>query len=162
MTKEPIRLAKLEAKKEAIKEVVPEFNNSPLDSVINIEVDGEMVAIYEAKKDGQLVGRAVETFTKNGFAGEIKLMVGFYPDGGFCNISVLEHKETPGLGDKMENSKSDFSRQFVKKNPSSFILKVKKDGGNVDAITAATISSRAYCDAVSRANKVIVEKLNIK
>jgi electron transport complex protein RnfG len=64
---------------------------------------------------------------------------------------VLAHKETPGLGDKMDASKSDFPLQFKGKNPADFKLHVTKDGGNVDAITAATISSRAFCDAVERA-----------
>ena len=78
-------------------------------------------------------------------------MVGLLPDGSINNISVLEHKETPGLGDKMQKSKSTWSDQFNGKNPANYKLKVTKDGGDVDAITAATISSRAYCDAVQRA-----------
>jgi len=76
-------------------------------------------------------------------------MTGFSPDGKIFNISVLAHKETPGLGTKM--SEPAFKNQFNDKNPSEFALKVKKDGGPVDAITAATISSRAFCDAVQRA-----------
>jgi electron transport complex protein RnfG len=78
-------------------------------------------------------------------------MIGILPDGTINDISVLEQKETPGLGDKMQKSKSNFSLQFKNKNPASFKLKVKKDGGEVDAITAATIRSRAFCDAVNRA-----------
>jgi electron transport complex protein RnfG len=78
-------------------------------------------------------------------------MVGLLPDGSINNISVLEHKETPGLGDKMQKNKSSWSEQFNGKNPGSFKLAVTKDGGDVDAITAATISSRAYTDAVKRA-----------
>ncbi len=61
----------------------------------------------------------------------------------------LDHKETPGLGTKM--TEPEFKEQFTGKNPAEFTLKVKKDGGPVDAITAATISSRAFCDAVQRA-----------
>lgn len=76
-------------------------------------------------------------------------MAGFKPDGTIINITVLEHKETPGLGTKM--TEPSFKDQFVDKNPGNYELKVKKDGGPVDAITAATISSRAYCDAVQRA-----------
>jgi electron transport complex protein RnfG len=80
-------------------------------------------------------------------------MVGFTPDGKIYNTSVLEHKETPGLGDKMDIRKSPWPKQFEGVNPSDFNLKVKKDGGDVDAITAATISSRAFCDAIDRAWK---------
>lgn len=79
-------------------------------------------------------------------------MVGFNPDGTIANYSVLEHKETPGLGSKMDtwftkNNKGD----VVGKNPGTNGLKVSKDGGEVDAITAATISSRAFLDAINRA-----------
>ena len=97
-----------------------------------------------------LVGTAVGTYSNKGYdATQIQLMVGFLPDGSIRNISVIQQKETPGLGTKMKEPK--FKDQFNKKNPAEFKLKVKKDGGQVDAITAATISSRAFCDAVDRA-----------
>jgi len=64
---------------------------------------------------------------------------------------VIKHAETPGLGDKMEKGKSDFSVQFMGQHPSNFNIAVKKDRGDVDAITASTITSRAYCEAVNRA-----------
>ena len=71
--------------------------------------------------------------------------------GLWSEISVVDQKETPGLGTKITEEK--FKSQFMGKNPSTFKLKVKKDGGDVDAITAATISSRAVCDAIERAYK---------
>ena len=111
--------------------------------------DGDSLDIYPAKKDSVLVGYAVNTNTKKGFSGNISLMAGFKPDGTIVNITVLEQKETPGLGTKM--TEPLFKDQFTDKNPSSFTLKVKKDGGQIDAITAATISSRAFCDAIQRA-----------
>ena len=80
-------------------------------------------------------------------------MAGFKPGGTIVNITVLEHKETPGLGTKMAEPK--FKDQFMDKNPAEFSLKVKKDGGPVDAITAATISSRAFCDALQRASNTL-------
>jgi electron transport complex protein RnfG len=76
-------------------------------------------------------------------------MVGLAPDGTVINTMILEHRETPGLGTKMAEPR--FKDQFVGKNPGSGKMKVKKDGGDVDAITAATISSRAFCDAIVRA-----------
>ena len=94
---------------------------------------------------------AVESSTMKGFSGLIRLMVGFDMDGKIKDITVLEHAETPGLGDKIEKEKSDFNVQFQGKDPATFELKVEKDNGEVDAITASTISSRAYCDAVQRA-----------
>ncbi len=156
-TKEPIAKAQLAKINTAIKAVVPEFNNQPFEESYKLEVDGGELIFYPATKDGQVVGTAVKTFTNNGFAGLIELMVGFLPDGSIYKIAVVSHKETPGLGDKMEPSKSNFSIQFEGKNPETFKLKVKKDGGDVDAITASTISSRAYCDAVTRAYNALKE-----
>lgn len=149
-TKEPIAQAKLNKKLNAIKAVVPEFDNNPdAEKYVLLEEGKNSVTAYPATKDGQLVGTAIETYTMKGFSGLIKIMVGFKPDGSIHNISVLEHKETPGLGTHM--SDEWFVAQYRKKNPASDNIKVKKDGGQIDAITAATISSRAYSDAVLRA-----------
>lgn len=151
LTKEPIAAAKLEKKNNAIRQVIPEFDNSPTVDVYKKAVDGDTLYFYPGMKGDEPVGTAVETFTNLGFSGEIKVMVGFLPDGTINDVAVLEHKETPGLGDKMERKKSEWSVQFQGKNPETFRLSVKKDGGDVDAITASTISSRAFCDAVARA-----------
>jgi len=149
-TKKPIELSNLNKKLEAIRQVVPEFTNNPNDEMYKLPTgEGDSLEIYPAKKDDIVTGYAVNTYTKNGFSGDIKLMAGFKPDGTIINITVLEQKETPGLGTKMSEPK--FKEQFNDRNPSEYILKVKKDGGQVDAITAATISSRAFCDAIQRA-----------
>ena len=149
-TREPIALSNLNKKLNAIRQVVPEFTNNPNDEMYMLPTgEGDSLEIYPAKKDNVIVGYAVNTYTSRGFSGNISLMAGFKPDGTIINISVLEHKETPGLGTKM--TEPGFKDQFIDKNPSEFELKVKKDGGPVDAITAATISSRAFCDAVQRA-----------
>ncbi|MBE9510916.1 MAG: RnfABCDGE type electron transport complex subunit G [Bacteroidetes bacterium] len=150
-TKTPIAAAKQAAKMKAINEVLPEFNNLPNEEEYKIAIDNDTLYFYPAREDNKLVGTAIETFTNKGFSGNIKLMVGILPDGSINDIVVLEHKETPGLGDKMSKDKSDFSLQFQGINPENFNMNVKKDGGDVDAITASTISSRAYCDAVNRA-----------
>lgn len=150
-TKIPIAAAKQTAKMKAINEVLPEFNNQPNEEVYKIAIDNDTLYFYPARKNRKLVGTAIETFTNKGFSGNIKLLVGILPDGSINDIVVLEHKETPGLGDKMSKSKSDFSLQFQGINPENFNINVKNDGGDVDAITASTISSRAYCDAVNRA-----------
>jgi Na+-translocating ferredoxin:NAD+ oxidoreductase subunit G len=150
MTKVPIELSVLNKKLTAIKQVVPDFNNDPNAEMYKLPTgDGDSLDVYPAKKDSVLVGYAVNTNTKKGFSGNINLMAGFKPDGTIINISVLEQKETPGLGTKM--TEPLFKNQFNDKNPTEFKLKVKKDGGPVDAITAATISSRAFCDALQRA-----------
>lgn len=154
LTKEPIAQAKTAKTNAAIKEVMPAFDNDPSAEVITQEVEGETVKIYPATEGGELKGYAIETFSKNGFGGKIMLMVGMLTDGTINSVSVIEQKETPGLGDKIEKSKSNFSVQFEGKNPETFKLAVKKDGGDVDAITASTITSRAFSDAVDRAYKI--------
>ncbi|MBU1369924.1 MAG: RnfABCDGE type electron transport complex subunit G [Bacteroidetes bacterium] len=150
LTKEPIALAKKAKQEAAIKAVLPAFDELKIKQMKSAFED-DSLQFNLAFKDGQLVGSAINTFTKKGFSGNIKLMVGLLPDGTINNISVLEHKETPGLGDKMQKAKSPWSEQFNGKHPDSFNFDVTKDGGEVDAITAATISSRAYVDAVKRA-----------
>ncbi len=150
LTKGPIELARQKKQEEAIKMVLPEFDSIAIQKVLSAH-EADSLQFNVAFKASEMVGVAVNTFTNKGFGGTIKLMVGFLPDGTINKISVLDHKETPGLGDKMQESKSDFPKQFASKNPENFTLKVKKDGGPVDAITAATISSRAYLDAVQRA-----------
>ena len=159
LTKEPIRLAELKRKNEAIGVVVPGFDNEPSQEVQKLFVDGDTLYFYTARKGDEVLGTAVETFTNLGFSGEFKLMVGFDTGGSIIDIAVIKHAETPGLGDKMEIDKSDFHVQFMGKDPGSFNLAVTKDRGDVDAITASTITSRAYCDAVKRASDAL-SKLN--
>ncbi len=150
LTKEPIEKARQLKKELAIKQVVPDFERLETVEVLPDE-GGDPVVINKAMQGDEVVGYAVETYSKKGFGGDVLLMVGFLPDGSIYNTAVLGHSETPGLGDKMDAAKSKFSEQFKNQNPESFKLKVKKDGGQVDAITAATISSRAFCDGVQRA-----------
>lgn len=156
MTKDPISVTALNKKLDAIKQVVPEFNNNPNDEMFMLPTgEGDSLEVYPAKNGDEIVGYAIRSYTNNGFSGFIGFMVGFTPDGAIYNINVLEHKETPGLGTKMvpggTPEKPEFKDQFKGKNPVEFTLKVRKDGGQVDAITAATISSRAFCDGVQRA-----------
>ena len=148
-TKDPIAAAETAKRTEAIKNVLPEFNELKETKVKSAmeDIDIPFYLAYDA--DNNFIGAAVETFTNKGFSGNISLMVGILADGTINNISVLQHAETPGLGSKM--TEPSFKDQFNEKNPASFNFKVKKDGGDVDAITAATISSRAFCDAVNRA-----------
>lgn len=160
LTKKPIEAAQVQKINNAIAEVMPPFDNVPSQEAFTKEADGETVTIYPATKNGEIVGYAIETFSKNGFGGQISLMVGFLPDGTIQDISVISHNETPGLGDKIQKSKSDFALQFEGKNPATFKLAVKKDGGDVDAITASTISSRAFADAVARGYNILQAVVN--
>lgn len=161
MTKEPIAAARKAKLETAIGQVLPQFDNTEKKEVMPADGKDPLI-FYTATKDGENVGTAVETYTDKGFGGRVKIIVGFLPDGTIFNTAVLDHKETPGLGDKMDKSKSAWSDQFNTKNPKSYALKVTKDGGDVDAITAATISSRAFCDAVTRAWETIKNEGGIK
>ena len=151
LTESPIAEANVAKINASIAAVVPTFDNEPSSEVFQVTVGSDAISVYPATLEGALVGYAVETFSNKGFGGRITLMVGFQPDGTVYNTSVVSHAETPGLGDKMDASKSNFSEQFKGIHPSTFRLAVKKDGGDIDAITASTITSRAFADAVSRA-----------
>ncbi|MDP2339164.1 MAG: RnfABCDGE type electron transport complex subunit G [Bacteroidota bacterium] len=151
VTKEPIAASQKAKINNAIKLVIPEFD-SISDTVVMPEDGKDSIRIHHLLKGTENSGNAVETYTDKGFAGRFTLMVGFMPDGSISNIEVLEHKETPGLGTKIAapRFKDQFKGLKIADIPGEK-LKVKKDGGTVDAITAATISSRAFCDAVNRA-----------
>lgn len=145
MTKDTI--AEVDQKKNAaaIAEVLGTDENSRLETVTKDDLTYNLA--YDAQ--GNLLGAAVKTFSNAGFSGRIELMVGLLADGTINKVSVLQQSETPGLGANMVNPK--FKDQFDGKNPASFKLSVTKDGGDVDAITAATISSRAFSEAVQLA-----------
>ena len=151
VTAGPKAKAKLERKVNALKLVLPTFDNNPVEDVqlIKSPLVKDSVEVYPAFENNKFVGAAIIGSTEKGFSGLIKLMVGFTPDGTVQNIVVLEQKETPGLGTKMKDEK--FLAQFREKNPSAFNLKVTKDGGEVDALTGATITSRAFGEAVQMA-----------
>jgi len=153
VTKKPIEEAMTAKTNSAIASVSPPFDNDPSSQQFIVELSGKSYKVYPAKMGDTIKGYAVETYS-SGFGGRLLLMVGFNIEGQIKGISVLSHSETPGLGDKINPSKSDFSIQFQGKNPENFKLLVKKDGGDVDAITASTISSRAYCRAVTTAWEV--------
>ena len=148
ITEEPIAEARVKATREALKQVLPEFDET---EVLRDTIENLPVTVHTASEKGRVVGYAVESMTKNGFSGVIRLMVGFAPDGQILNIRVLEQAETPGLGTKMVDAGNPLEKSFVGRNPAQMKLGVKKDGGDVDALTAATISSRAYVDAINRA-----------
>ncbi|HJC76863.1 MAG TPA: RnfABCDGE type electron transport complex subunit G [Candidatus Alistipes excrementavium] len=154
ITEEPIARAKAAAVVEALNKVLPPFETTVTDS---LTIDGLPITVYTATDAaGDVAGYAVQTATKNGFSGMIRMMVGFAPDGEVVNIDVLEQNETPGLGTKMADEDNPLLGSIRGKRLETMRLvdgrlAVVKDGGDVDALTAATISSRAYCDAVNRA-----------
>ncbi len=154
ITEEPIAAAVEATKTEALGEVLPAFDAT---QPATLTLDGMEVTVHTATQGGATVGYAVETATGRGFSGEFRLMVGFTPDGKVRGVKVLQHAETPGLGDKMAAPGNPLFASFEGRNPAEMKLAVKKDGGDVDALTAATITSRAYVDAVARAFNAMME-----
>ena len=112
----------------------------------------EGMTVYKGYINGQWVGTAVQT-EEIGFGGTIKIMVGFGADSKVINYQVLEHQETPGLGDKMGTwFKTDKGNQNIIGKKADGAFQVSKDvKGGIDAITAATISSRAFLKAINKA-----------
>lgn len=153
LTEAPIAASKKAKQESAIKAVLPPFERIADVEEVTVEGSGAFKVYKAYDKADKFVGAAVESFSKNGFSGEIKIMVGFDVEGSIVDYSVLEQKETPGLGTKMLDwFKTDKNNQNIKgKNPAKNKLTVSKDGGEVDAITAATISSRAFLEAVQLA-----------
>lgn len=148
ITEEPIAEAKKAATIAALNNVLPTFDDN---RITELEIDALPIKVYTATAAGEVVGYAVETMTKNGFGGAIRMMVGFTPTGEVINVNVLEQGETPGLGTKMTDEGNPLITSFKGKNPADMKMAVRKDGGDIDALTAATISSRAYVDAMNRA-----------
>ena len=149
-TESKIQEAKLLKKSNALREVLPDFDNDPSADAQTVSINGMDVVVYRAAMNGETVGYAVET-SSMGFGGEIKMMVGFDQNGTIRNIQVLEHSETPGLGAKIKDADNPVLLSFAGNNPANLKMSVKKDGGDIDAITASTISSRAYVRAVDAA-----------
>lgn len=157
VTKDPIAKAARQKKENAIQQVLPGFSGD-IKEVSMMPDDGkDPITLYMAYSNDEFFGAAVETYTDLAFSGRFSIMVGFDAEGAITGTEVLQMSETPGLGDKIDKSKSDFPLQYKGKNPANFNLKVKKDGGDVDAITAATISSRAFSDAVQRAYTMFIK-----
>ena len=142
-TAEPIAASKKAKQEAAIKAVLPEFASVEEDNVN----DQKIFRAYNA--NGEIVGIAIET-AELGFGGDVTTMVGFDANGVLVEYSLLQHAETPGLGSKLVDwfkVKSDIRGAGADKMP----LRVSKDGGEFDAITAATISSRAFLNSINKA-----------
>ena len=157
VTEEPIAQATAAAQTAAIKAVAPDFD-AVGEAATATSTNGEAATIFPVLKGGQEVGKAVQAITKNGFGGKVTVMIGFDAQNNITGYAVLNHAETPGLGSKMPDwFQKDGKGNVIGKNPGTNNLTVSKDGGEVDAITAATISSRAFLDAVAQAYSVIAE-----
>lgn len=149
ITKKPIEDSEKKQLSASIAEVAPAFDNSPEDDRDTISLQGRDFVVYPALENGKLNGAAVLGYTMEGFSGEVAVLCGFDAQGNVKDYRVIRHAETPGLGAKMEEWFHDpaGARSVIGKNPSVESFYVTKDNdknGQIDAITAATISSRAF------------------
>ncbi|MBN1927375.1 MAG: RnfABCDGE type electron transport complex subunit G [Prolixibacteraceae bacterium] len=155
ITKTPIAEAEKAKKNNAIAAVLPGFDHLGETEKILPENCKDSLEIYPGvDKEGQVVGNAIKSYSYKGFSGYIEVMVGFDHEGTISGYKVLKHSETPGLGSKMGTWFSDIQKQnqtIIGKNPSKQNLTVSKDGGDIDGITAATITSRAFLESVNLA-----------
>ena len=151
VTKEPIAKTAAAGKLAAVSAVMPEGSETPERRTF------EGIEYYVASRNGQPAGYAFEGASHNGYGGDVVLMVGISASGTLVNFEILQASETPGLGTKMgdESFRAPLRGRSVG-NVEKW--KVKKDGGEIDAITAATISSRACAecirDAIEKYRKV--------
>ncbi len=151
LTKEPIAQANAKTLSDAVKAVVPGFDNDPIAEKKVQMVNGVEYAVYPASKGGEFIGAAVESKAM-GFGGDLKVLVGFDAKGNIIDYSLLSHAETPGLGSKADAwFKKGEKGDITGKNPGETPLTVTKDNGQIDAITASTITSRAFLNAVNLA-----------
>lgn len=171
VTTEPIAQANAKSLNEAIAIVMPKgYDNEPASEMETTEVSGTPYKIYKATKGGEFLGAAVEA-SADGFGGKLTVLVGFDKDGNIIDYSLLQHSETPGLGSKAANwfkpqaktkslveslcgfevATEQKKSNILGMNPGKEPLTVSKDGGNVDAITASTITSRAFLRAINNA-----------
>jgi H+/Na+-translocating ferredoxin:NAD+ oxidoreductase subunit G len=153
-TREPIKEQRRLQMVKALSAVLPEFDNSPDTDTISlqngIDKKGEPVQVvfYRARKAGELVGTAFKVIAPDGYTGNIEVMIGVRPDEMVNAIEILTHAETPGLGDKI--TFSWFKDLFKNKGLNNADWRVKKDGGEFDQFSGATISPRAVVGAVKK------------
>lgn len=143
-----------------LNEIVPvaSFNNDLLEDMIEVEDEAFFhhpapITVYRARMDGQKIAVMMIVTAPDGYNGDIRLLVGIGVDGNVLGVRVIAHKETPGLGDPIEIKKSDWLLGFTNRslvNPGAGGWTVKRDGGEFDQFTGATISPRAVVKAVHR------------
>lgn len=154
VTKGPIEKVNKEKIAQAVAKVLPAYDNYTVDTVMVETKKGKqpMVRYTAVDAEGNLVGKAMESWDDNGFGGRLSAMVGFDAEGNISGYEILASSETPGLGAKADTwFQKDGKGNVIGMNPATNNITVKKDGGEVDAITGSTITSRAYCRMIATA-----------
>lgn len=154
-TKDTIALAEKRAQLSSVKKVLPPFDGEPV--VKKIIIDGEEKEFFVAYREEKIVGVATSA-SAVGYAGSVTILVGITTDETISGIALLQHQETPGLGAKAGSAV--FLEQFkgLGLKGATERIAVKKDGGTINAITAATITSRAVANAATKALRSFEDK----
>ena len=167
VTKTAIAKADLEQQNSAIATILPTFAYLGKSYKVLPSDEKDSLQFFPAyAKDSSRIGTAIKSYSKKGFSGLITIMVGVTAEGNISGFKILEHKETPGLGSRMAlwfSDKNKPKQYVIGANPEKSNFTVVKDGGSFDAITAATISSRAFLESVRRAHntwKIDANQLN--
>ena len=142
----------------AIHRLLPQgaFDNRLLEHPVEFSIQREgrgylPVTAYLARLQGEPVATLLRLTTPDGYNGDIQLLLAVRPDGELSGVEVIAHRETPGLGDRIESSRSDWLRQFhgvSLTNPGPSGWKVKRDGGRFDQLSGATVTPRAVVQAI--------------
>ncbi|OQX04910.1 MAG: electron transport complex subunit RsxG [Thiothrix lacustris] len=155
-TRDPIAQRQMEDLQVSLAQVVPESlhdNNMVAKPLLLTGADGQEIKVYQGTKAGNVTALVWET-VGFGYAGEIRTIIALDPSGNILGTRVLSHKETPGLGDKIEAAKTDWILKFTGLslgNPAEDQWKVKKDGGQFDQFSGATITPRAVVKSLHEA-----------
>jgi len=138
----------------ALESVLPAFDNAPDSDMVELIVGKDkrgrdvMRTFYRGRQHGELTGIAFKVTAPDGYSGNIEIMLGIHPDGTVAGVEILLSSETPGLGDKIKEAR--FREQFKGRGLDNADWRVRKDGGEFDQLTGATISPRAVVGAVRK------------
>ncbi|HTH17645.1 MAG TPA: electron transport complex subunit RsxG [Magnetospirillum sp.] len=152
LTAEPIEQRALDDKQNSLSQVIPVsiHDNNPVKDTLTLNHDGKDITVYRATRDGKVTGVAYQ-IEGTGYGGEIRLMMAVDAEGKILGVRALAHKETPGLGDKIDAAKTDWITRFTGLSlgaPPVEKWKVKKDGGQFDQFSGATITPRGVVKAI--------------
>jgi electron transport complex protein RnfG len=154
VTKEPIAYQKRLEVLRAIRAVLPEIDNEPDQDTVHLRLastnrgESKEVIFFRGRLNGELTGVAFVAQSHEGYGGDIEIMLGVDPQGTILGVEILSHLETPGLGSKI--TEKPFRRQFIGRRLEDTKWAVRKDGGDIDQITGATISPRAVVKAIEQ------------
>lgn len=171
LTKTPIEKAIAKQQTELLAQIIPpqSYDNDLLASCAKPEFEQAKALRIEkvciAEKDHQVVAYTYETIAPDGYSGNIRFLVGITPQGKVLGLRILEHKETPGLGDKIELRISDWVLGFNQQSITADNLDdwaVKKDGGKFDQFTGATITPRAIVNQTKYSALALLEQMKLK